>query len=452
MKLNKKQTLALDYLEDDITTELLYGGGAGGGKSILGCYWLAKMCMKYPGTRWVMGRNEMTTLKETTLVSFFKVAKMQGLKRGVHYKYIDNPKNIIVFNNGSEILLKDLKFKPSDENFDDLGSLEITGAFVDEGNQITEKAKNVLFSRIRHALDENGLIPKMLITCNPAKSWVYKVFYKPWKENALPAFRKFIQALVTDNTDISKHYRENLLKLDKVSKERLLFGNWEFDDDPATLMDYERILECFTNTKYAVAGQNIYKLTCDVARFGKDKTVIGLWYSPNHVKLLAYRGISTTQISSIIEGYKLSSNLHIKRIVVDEDGVGGGVVDQTKCTGFVNNSRPLPAPINPKTDPRTGKKLPENYDNLKSQCYFHLANRVNNGELYIECEESMQEFIIEEFEQVKRYEVDKDGKLKVVPKEKVKEILGRSPDFSDCIMMGELVELSPKFKVVSLYD
>lgn len=30
MKLNIKQSSALDYLEDNITTELLYGGGAGG--------------------------------------------------------------------------------------------------------------------------------------------------------------------------------------------------------------------------------------------------------------------------------------------------------------------------------------------------------------------------------------------------------------------------------------
>ena len=42
MKLTKKQTKALDALEDKTTTELLFGGGAGGGKSALGCYWQIK--------------------------------------------------------------------------------------------------------------------------------------------------------------------------------------------------------------------------------------------------------------------------------------------------------------------------------------------------------------------------------------------------------------------------
>ena len=46
MKLTKKQTLALDILEDDHTKELAFGGGAGGGKSALGCYWITKSCLK----------------------------------------------------------------------------------------------------------------------------------------------------------------------------------------------------------------------------------------------------------------------------------------------------------------------------------------------------------------------------------------------------------------------
>ena len=96
MKLNLKQTQALDLLEDNITEEIVYGGAAGGGKSILGSYFLLKHSFKYPETRWLMGRESLTTLKETTLISFFKVCKIQGLQANVHYKYYDNPKKKMV--------------------------------------------------------------------------------------------------------------------------------------------------------------------------------------------------------------------------------------------------------------------------------------------------------------------------------------------------------------------
>ena len=63
MRLTKKQSEALDVLEDNTTTELLFGGGAGGGKSALGCYWGLKMCLKYPGSRGLIGRKEFKDVK-----------------------------------------------------------------------------------------------------------------------------------------------------------------------------------------------------------------------------------------------------------------------------------------------------------------------------------------------------------------------------------------------------
>ena len=63
MILTKKQTEALDYLEDSSTNELLFGGGAGGAKSFLGCVWIILSCLKYPCTRWVIGRSKLKALK-----------------------------------------------------------------------------------------------------------------------------------------------------------------------------------------------------------------------------------------------------------------------------------------------------------------------------------------------------------------------------------------------------
>ena len=439
MKLNLKQTQAIDFLEDQTTNEVEYGGGAGGGKSILGCYWQVKRRLKYPGSRGLIGRTSLKTLKDTTLQSFFEVCKMQGLKAQTHYIF-NQQSNIINFKNGSSIFLRDLFSYPSDPNFDELGSLEITDAFVDENNQCSEKAWNIVKSRIRYRLTEYDLIPKILGCCNPAKGWIYNKFYKPYKANRLPDNLKFIQALVGDNPDISKHYRENLLTLDEVSKQRLLYGNWEYDDDPAALIVYDKILDCFTNT-FVSSGEKY--ITIDVARFGKDTSVICVWDGLRCI-VYQYQGKSVTEVADVVRMLQQQFNVHNSQTIADEDGVGGGVVDILQCKGFVNNSVPLPNPAQPYN--AIGEKIKDNFVNLKSQCYFKLAEIVNGSKLYIQTEEvTIREQIIQELEQVKQHNMDKDGKKAIIPKDKVKEAIGRSPDFSDALMMRMWFEFEVKY-------
>ena len=405
----------------------------GGGKTALGCYWQLKQRLNYPNTRGLIGRAVLKTLKETTLVSLFQVAKMQGLTAGLHYKYNGQMSQIELFN-GSVILLKDLYAYPSDPNFDELGSLEITDAFIDEANQIEDKARNIIKSRIRYQLDENDLVPKILYTCNPAKNWTYQEFYKPQLDGTISENKRFIASLIDDNPFISKHYKQNLLTLDQVSKERLLFGNWEYSNDPSTLINYDKILDAFSSS-YLPSGPQY--ITCDVARFGNDSTVIGVW-DGYRVKLHQYKGKSVVEVADIIKSFQIENQVPSSQIVVDEDGVGGGVVDILRCKGFVNNSSPLENPI-------TRQK--ENFDNLKSQCYYKLAEMINDSKLYINASGTMKEKIIEELEQVKQKSVDNDGKKGIIPKDKVKALIGRSPDFSDALAMRMIFEYTPRFAV-----
>ena len=88
----------------------------------------------------------------------------------------------------------------------------------------------------------------------------------------------------------------------------------------------------------------------------------------------------------------------------------------------------------------------ENYNNLKSQCYFNLSEKINNNEINIK-DEQYKTQIIEELEQVKRKNMDADGKLQIVPKDEVKKILGRSPDFSDTLMMRMVLDLDKPKKL-----
>jgi phage terminase large subunit len=439
-KRHQKQHEALYILTDHETEEFGYGGAAGGAKSWTGCAWLAFMCECFPDTRWFIGREELKRLRESTLITFYKVCKKYGIEG---WKY-NGQDHFILFANGSRIDLLDLKYLPSDPLYERYGSTEYTGGWIEEGGEVNFGAYDTLRSRIgRHLNDFYGILGKLLVTLNPKKNWCHQVFWKPFKAGLLGGVVKFLQALVTDNPFIDSGYIDKLRAIkDKVRKQRLLYGNFDYDDDDNALMDYDSITDIFSSD-FVPRGEKY--ITGDVARFGKDKSVIILWdgWRAEQIHVLEKR--KTTEVSAFIKDLAGKNSVPMSRVIVDEDGVGGGVVDTLGCKGFVNNSSPFPSPDAPHDYKDKGKPIRENYVNLKSQCYYHLADRANKRGLYVSNPtEEIKEFIIEELEQVKRKDPDGDGKLAVVPKDEVKELLGRSPDFSDALMMREWFELSPR--------
>jgi hypothetical protein len=391
-----------------------------------------------------MGRAVLKSLRESTLLTFFMVCNQWGLKKDIHYRYNASDNVITFIKNNSEIYLKDLFAYPSDPEFDSLGSTEYTGAFIDECSQVTVKAKNIVSSRLRYKLEEFGLIPKTFMASNPSKNFLYYDFYKPSKDGTLLPYRKFIPALVQDNPFISPHYIENLKKLDKVSKERLLYGNFEYDDDPSRLIEYDKILEIFDKNQEQTTG--IKYLTVDVARSGRDKTVFIYWNGFHIYRIDYFDKNTTAEVRRKIETDCQVENIPRGNVVVDEDGVGGGVVDETSgVKGFVNNSKPILKNVyeySKMKKPHLGY-VPMNYRNLKAQCSFLLADFINNNKIscYNNISIKIKETLIEELEQVKRKNIDKDTKLELIPKEEVKELIGRSPDFSDSMMMRMYFEL-----------
>lgn len=432
MKLTIRQSEALDILEDKTTNVLVFGGAASGGKSYLGCYWVLKQCIRYPNTRHLIGRSRLTTLKQSTLVTFFKVCKAQGLKVDIHYKY-NAQSNEILFTNGSAVILKDLFQYPTDREFDSLGGLEITSAYIDEGQQIGSTAYNVVTSRLRHLLDEYGLIPKTLITCNPGKNFLYKDFYKKHMEGSLPENHKFIQSLVSDNPNVSESYIQILNELPKAQRDKLLLGRWDVDD-VNQLITQTAIIEVFNNTW--VKGGTMY-LTGDIARMGSDKAVLGVWNGLRLIKVVSFAKSKFQLLESTIKELKDKYKISNTNIILDADGVGGFLVDAVKAKEFINNSKAL---------------NDEQYQNLKTQCYYKLANVINKRELYIEEDVFTVDeidILIEELEQVQSSPTD-DNKLKIISKSDVKANIGRSPDISDMLMMRMYFDLNPplqKFKI-----
>lgn len=463
-RLSPKQREAFTILLDKETIELLYGGGAGGGKSQLGVKFGIHMSLKYKGVRGMIGREQLKDLRESTLLTFFDVCSEMGLVEGIDYTY-NKVDNLITFlQTGSTIYLRELGWLPSDPNYDRLGSTEYTWAFIEEANQVRQKAKNVVRSRLRYKISMNGLIPKLLLTCNPSKGYLYTEFYKPNKEGKLKKDKKFLQALVRDNPFIDPFYVQNLYGLDIESQERLLFGNWEYDDDPASLIRYDALIDIFSNVVLVerdvegkIKNSDKY-IIFDVARFGGDRTVLSYWEGRICKRIAIYTKLPTVpptvrnaegeelldwakpSVAGKVKEWRELYQVPLSQTLGDEDGVGGGVIDLLKCRGFMGGRKPFPM--------QTNSKVKQNFLNLRSQCSYKLAEYINARKISVPIQNTeLREQIIAEVEQIKAKDHDKDGKLQIVPKDDVKEKIGRSPDVSDNLMMRMFFEFSPTPRV-----
>ena len=446
MEINLKPTIKQDkawsYLLDTTTKFVGFGGGAGAGKSWLICEWQLVMSIQYPGYRGYIARNELKRLMNSTFITFGKVCKYHNVPEGT-WK-LDGKYNTILFSNGSSIDLLDIAYKPTDPEFERFGSTEYTCGAIEEAGETHFKAFDVLKSRTgRHnkfTLDneEIEVPPKTLLTFNPSRGWVYRIFYKPWKEGALPKSYAFVQALYKDNPHTAKEYGAQLDEIiDKTTKERLKYGNWEYDDEAGKLFRYEKVLDMFTNT---IDKHDRKYMIVDVAGKGKDKTKISIWEDMEMVKVDTYTQINNDRIIELIREKAVTYKIPYSHIVVDAIGLGEAVATSHLLNGIIGY-KGSHAPFQTDKSLTSEKKFTTDFKNLRSQCIFALADAVNTNKIAIKIdEEDIKDNIVDELAIIT--DVTKEGqKRQAVSKEDMKEHLGRSPDDSDLLQMRMYIEV-----------
>jgi phage terminase large subunit len=438
---NPKQKECARYWIDNETEEILYGGAKYGAKSNTGCNLIFGDALMYPETKYFIARDSLTDLRRYTIPSIYEVFKLWNLDPNKYMKY-NGQDNYFLLYNKSIVDFVDASYSPQDPEWHRFGSRQYTRGWCEEIGDMHEGAITNLFLTVGRWMNREYNLPKkLLLTCNPHKGYGYRVFYKPFKAGTLENKKKFISALPSDNKAGDPEYIKSLVNHpDKNERERLAFGNWEYDNDPTKLIEYDKILDIFTNPE--IKGRKC--MTNDIARLGGDRIVHIDWdgFVGN---VTAYQRQKLDVTLTNIEARRTKNGIGKSDVLVDSDGMGSGIEDMGGYKGFVNNSRPLPDPKKPVDD--RGKSLPENFDNLKSQCGFRMADRINNNGIKLIVEDWMKPLIIEELEWVKQKILDSDMKKGLLQKEKVKEGIGRSPDFWDTILMREWFELKPKFVV-----
>jgi hypothetical protein len=425
---NERQKEVCRYWIDPEVFDIVYGGSKGSGKSYLGCSLIFGDALTYPGTHYFIARKKLNDLRKFTLPSIYEVFKDWGLT-SEYYKF-NATDNVFTLYNGSKVFLLEAAYQPSDPLYMRFGSMQMTRGWIEEAGEFDVAAKNNLAASIGRWMNEVYNLPaKLLQTCNPAKNYLYREYYKKFKDGTLEKWRRFVQALPQDNKKLPKDYIEHLKRtLSKNEILRLVFGNWEYDDDPATLCEYANICNIFTN-KF-VSGGTRY-ITADIARMGKDSTTARVWDGWRVVERVQRKKLRIDESAELIRDLANKHSIPMSNTIVDEGGVGGGVVDILRCVGFVSNARPLPTG----EYDANGKEIVDNYDMLKSQCGFKLAERINANEVYEECSAEVQDLITEQLEQLKQKAVNSDMKKGLMPKEEIIAMIGYSPDDMDTYIM-----------------
>ena len=253
----------------------------------------------------------------------------------------------------------------------------------------------------------------------------------------------FIGGSIYDNQELLKidpGYLGNLNTQDEATKARLLGGNWNVKVSKIDVYDYYSTRDMLTNTFLAKTYQNAQKyITSDIALKGADKFVVLVWQGKMCIDAVVMDKSKGNVVINTIKMLAMKHGVPFRNIIFDNDGVGQFV------DGFIPNAREF----NNGGRPTNG----ENYQNLKSQCYFNSGASVGNNEYHVtervwnmpyDKSRTIGEQLLYERRAIKRAKPDNDGKLAVIPKKEMKAFLdNKSPDLWDAFMMLEYAFMLP---------
>ena len=261
----------------------------------------------------------------------------------------------------------------------------------------------------------------------------------------------FVSGSIYDNKEllsVNPGYLANLLSQDEATKSSLLDGNWKFVESDRDIYNYAAFLEMFENTVHPNTGKR--RIIADVALQGSNKFIVSVFDGRFLMDMAIMDKSNGAEIIATIKRFQTKYYVANSRVLYDADGVGGFI------DGFIPDAVAFHgnAAVLPTRDNISGKTIKENYHNLKTQLIYHSGTAVSNG-LYkvseyvstLNYSDSMtiRQRMIHERKAFKKVITLTDGKLKVISKEEMKEILlGESPDVMDTFWMNEYYEITIK--------
>lgn len=288
--------------------------------------------------------------------------------------------------------------------------------------------------------------------------------FKTLEVNDLIKSVTFIYGSIYENKELLKvnpQYLGSLMALEDDEKLRLLDGNWKIKLAGNMIADYQAIEDIFDSVMKRPNESIKRYITCDASRLGRDLTVIKVWKGWEIIAITILTKSEVNDIVDAIEALRSQYEISKSKVLVDQDGVGGGTVKAGNYKGFSGGAQP-------KEEYTDEGKFKENYENLKTQCVYRSCQEIiNENKLIFSAYDTtkvdgnrtlkiklgsethdIRDLIKQDLRSFRREERTNEGKLKI--ENKAKQILilgGRSPDFGDNVVMRYFFELKKEYDV-----
>jgi hypothetical protein len=354
-----------------------------------------------------MGRKQATDFTATTLQTWQDIIPSQYYEiKGASDKH---PKHILV----AGTVAIDFGGLDRQEDINKFNSAEYITISVDQAEETTRDEVSFLRASRRYKFRGQKFDYKGLFTANPAQCWLKEDFIV----NPRPGCR-FIQALPSDNPHLPESYLQTLRESFGHRPEMLeayLHGSWDALEGADQIIKDIWIRDAQARSLSSLAVRP--RVVCDPARFGDDERVIYYAETTNILEQDIRGKSSTTQTAKDLVAM---SNRHNKcPIVVEEDGIGGGVIDN-----LVELGRPaLIFSANGKANNS------DRYGNQRAEAWMGCGKRFADGLVEFKHKDMSRNDLTKLIHQltIPRYKI-KNGRLYVEDNDEIKKRLGNSPD------------------------
>ena len=329
-----------------------------------------------------------------------------------------------------------IRFKTAKDP-DALFGEDVYSVVFDEAPRSTYNA----FVALRSTVTFTNAPIKMIGNFGGVSNWMHILKEKAKTDSKYAYFKVTAYDAVDEGVLDIEEVEQARKDLDPATFKSLYLAEQQESED--MLCSYESIANLQTNT-FVKKGSRC--ITADIASIGSDKFKVYVWDGWRVIDRKTYSKLLPNEIEKVLRETADKWKVPRSNIIYDADGLGIFLRGYLKgAMPFNNGGKPIKI-----------QSTQPNYKNLKTQCGYLLAKKINENDMFFDCEIEVNELsdITAELECLQSYQTDQDGKVQLLPKKEIKKIIGRSPDDLDSMIMRIYGDIKPKAKApkAKLYD